>query len=433
VDGTLRRGAGVKVERPSPRAFLAVFALAAAPRLAYLLWARPDFIERYWLLASGLLQSGTFGFNGQPDTGYPPLYPLFLAATRWVVGDRPLVVQVVQVLMTSAGAPLLFHLTETLSHRRRAAWTAATIYAGYPLLVRHAAAGDPYTLLSTLLIAFADTFVGARTTARMALAGICLGAATTTRAAVLPVLPFVALSLTLDRRRRAAAALTAGTLLVVAPLVLRNHGVNGAWLPTRDGMNLFIANSEYTDALLPTEHPDLLQDYAMAAVTADRPDLAERQVFDAELNARLADAAMRTIVAHPWRTLLLKTKSVGYFFWPRLVPSRVADNDTVIELGPDGSATVSGSIPRPWLDEAVYTASYVPILVLAITGAWLRGRRGVHADVVLWAIALTFVAVHAVFVPATRYRVAMEFILIFYAAVAADRWTGGSARAVDTP
>jgi 4-amino-4-deoxy-L-arabinose transferase-like glycosyltransferase len=409
-------------------AALAVFCFAAVPRLAYLVWARPVFEERYWLLATGLLERGVFGFNGQADTGYPPLYPLFLAGTRWVIGDRPLGVQIVQVLVVSAGAPLLFFLTLRLTGLRRAAWIAAGLFAIYPLLVRHAAESDPYSLVGTLLLAFAVVFASARTSARMAAAGAWLGLAVLARTAVLPVLPLAAAALAFDRRAKAAAALTAATLLVFAPLVLRTHAVSGAWLPTRDGMNLYIANSEYTDALLPAEHPDLLQDHAMAVVTAEHPELAERPVFDAELNDRLADAALASMSAHPLRTIVLKMKSVVYYFWPRLVPTRVADDATTIELGPGGRAVVHDSVARPIADELAYSLTYFPVLLLALAGAYLR-RRDVGRDAVLWAILATFTAVHAVFVPATRYRVATEFVLLYFAAVAADRWLGDRLRA----
>jgi hypothetical protein len=94
--------------------------------------------------------------------------------------------------------------------------------------------------------------------------------------------------------------------------------------------------------------------------------------------------------------------------------------------GDDGQAIVHGATLRPLRDRVIYTTSFVPVLVLAVAGMWLRRRCAGH-DGVLWCVVITFVAVHAIFFPATRYRTPMEFVLLFYAAVAiealAGRWT----------
>ncbi len=355
---------------------LAVFGLAAAPRLAYLYWARPDFIERYWLLATSLLQRGTLAFDGVPDTGYEPLYAIVLAAARRLVGDRPLAVQTLQVLVAAAGGVLLFRLAGALTMRRRVAWIAAGLYAVYPLLVRHAAAPDPYTVLSTLLLAFAIAALRARDATGMAAAGVWLGLAALTRAAVLPIALLMGGALLVGRRPRLAAALVVVTTLMCVPLVVRNHLVNGSWMPTRSGMNLFVANSRYTAALLPREHPDLLQEYAISEVSMRRPQLAEQSPLDPDLDAALRRAALRTMAEHPWRLAVLKMRSVAYFFWPRLVPSRVPTEGTVLELEADGRVTVRGSAPRPRLDEIAYTATYVPVLLLAAAGVIERRTEG---------------------------------------------------------
>ena len=63
------------------------------------------------------------------------------------------------------------------------------------------------------------------------------------------------------------------------------------------------------------------------------------------------------------------------------------------------------------------------MLALAVAGVWLR-RRDIGRDAILWCVVVTFVAAHALYFPTTRYRVPMEFVLLFYAAVALDRWAG---------
>ena len=44
-----------------------------------------------------------------------------------------------------------------------------------------------------------------------------------------------------------------------------------------------------------------------------------------------------------------------------------------------------------------------------------------HA-LILWLLLVTFVAVHSVYFPTTRYRAPVEFVLLFYAAVGIVKW-----------
>jgi hypothetical protein len=109
------------------------------------------------------------------------------------------------------------------------------------------------------------------------------------------------------------------------------------------------------------------------------------------------------------------------------------DDDRDLELRPGGQVTLYGGRVRPLHERAIYTATFAPILVLAAVGAALR-RHDVRRDAILWSVLATFVATHAIFFPATRYRTPMEFVLIFYAAVAIDvligRWSPSAARRV---
>lgn len=71
-----------------------LFALAAAPRLLYLLAARPPFEGYQWVAASELVQHGVIGDALGKTTEFDPLYIAFLAAARLLMGDRPLAIQV---------------------------------------------------------------------------------------------------------------------------------------------------------------------------------------------------------------------------------------------------------------------------------------------------------------------------------------------------
>ena len=115
----------------------------------------------------------------------------------------------------------------------------------------------------------------------------------------------------------------------------------------------------------------------------------------------------------------VKLWNIAYFFWPRLVPAPVWTPDSQILLGADGRVQVTNSPKRPVLDDLAYSVSYGVVAVAALLGMWVRGFD-MKRDAVLWCILITFVAIHAIYFPATQYRVSMEFVLLFYAAVGLD-------------
>jgi hypothetical protein len=63
------------------------------------------------------------------------------------------------------------------------------------------------------------------------------------------------------------------------------------------------------------------------------------------------------------------------------------------------------------------------VAIAALAGLWIR-RRDIGRDAPLIAVAAGFMLVAAVYFPATRYRAAMEFALLFYAAVAMSAAAG---------
>jgi hypothetical protein len=94
------------------------------------LWlAPPPELTFYWEYASSLLEHGTLGVAGTPDSVVEPLYPAFLAAARWLTGDRIPLVLAVQIFIASAGGVLLHGVTRSLSGSARAAWIATLLYA----------------------------------------------------------------------------------------------------------------------------------------------------------------------------------------------------------------------------------------------------------------------------------------------------------------
>jgi hypothetical protein len=419
--GFWERGSGWRV-------YLLLWGSAAVVRLIYVAVARPEFTIYYWDAANSLLDDGTLSTGGVRTALLEPLYPIFLAALRFGFGDRPLLVQAAQALVASAGVVYLYRLTLTLTGNLRTALAAAALFAVYPLLVRHAVDGTESALLTTLLIGFAYQFIAVRSVGGAAAAGVWLGLAIVTRAVVLPLLILAPLLLALTNTRpKTAFALAGAALLVAAPAGIRNHSLNGSILPVRMGLNLFKSNCEYASGIVAEYGADMLLAYAESRLDAqgllhlpETPELEQRQ--DAAYRAM----AVAEVRRHPIDTLRLKVRNVLDFFSPVLVPRRISTAATTLELGEDGQSVVTQTVNRPLADRLAYTISYSVVLVLAGFGIHARRRR-VSDDAILWCILLTFTLVYAVFSPATRYRVPVEFVLLFFAATGVAALAGDGA------
>lgn len=411
----------VRAPEDNRRHCLLLFGFTAAVRFLYLAMARPEFTTYYWDASNSLLVDGSLSTGGVRTALLEPLYPLFLGAMRWLFGERPLLVQAVQILVASAGAIWLYRLTLQLTGKVRPALMSAVLFAIYPLLVRHSADGTESALLTTLLIAFAYQFVTMRSVAGAIAAGAWLGLAIMTRAVALPLMVAAPLVAALRHgRARIGLALAVASFLVVAPAGLRNYALNGTVLPARVGLNLFKANSVYAPAVVTDYGPDILLGYAESRLAEqgllDLPDTPESEQLQDAAYRRTALAEIRE---HPLDTLRLKIRNVYDFFSPTLVPRRETTEVTTILLGDSGQAIVEHTTERPFVHRVAYTTSYSAVILLAAAGLYTR-RRGLADDAILWCILLTFAVVYAVFTPTTRYRVPVDFVLLFYAAIGLD-------------
>jgi hypothetical protein len=381
---------------------------------------RPSFATVYWALSGSLLDRGSLAIGAGSQTAFEPLYPVFLAVSRILTGDHVFLVQLLQIAVASMGAVCLYQLTLTLSGSRRAATLSALVYSVYPLLVRQASSPSESALFTTLLILFALLFVRIAGIRDAAVAGACLGLAILTRTMVVPLALAGAAILIAHRRQAAAATFGLVAVAIVLPYLIRNHAIDGSWWPTRSGINLYIGNSPYTTALLPDYDLDLLQPVAYSIVRQARPDLTPDSAgYDHALDAFLTKRAFAYLEEQPLRTLGEKIRNIWYFCSPRIVPYELTSPETHVVISSTGQPTVENSIPRPRAEIFAYAVSSSFVLVAAIFGVAIR-RRDIGRDAILFAIVGTFVAVNVLYVPATRYRAPMEFVLFFYAAVALD-------------
>lgn len=406
-----------------------LFAIAIAARIVYLLIFRPPLEGPYLALADGLVREQLLGFDGVPSTAFEPLYPALLAAGRWLFTDRILLIQMLQAGIAAFGAVLSYYLAMRLTSSRRTATAAGAMFALHPLLIRQAAAATDLGLATTLIVAFAVAFVGIRDVRGAMTAGVWLGLTVLTRSMTLPVLVLAAAILLARRQPREAIALALTTALLVAPMVIRSYALSGSPWPARSGINLYIGNSPYTSALLPTYDLDLLEPEAYYRFIRARPEIAlDDPRLAAEFDAFLTRQAVAFAAEHPWATLRQKTLNVMYMLSPRIAPYMVSGPDTRVVIR-DGVAGVEAAMSRNAAEVSAHAVTTIVLLVGAAGGVYLRRHALLARDAILWAVFVTFVIVNATYVPATRYTAPAQFVLMFYSAVAFARLRRGFAHA----
>ncbi|MCA1560704.1 MAG: glycosyltransferase family 39 protein [Acidobacteria bacterium] len=415
---------GVSDPGPNPgaerRVLLYVFLLCLAPRLFALLWLPAPELTHYWGLASGLLSEHALRIDGVSTTYIEPLYPAFLAAARFLTGERLWLVMVLQSAIASLGGVLLYRLSVDLTGRQSVGWIAAILYACNPYLVRQSGSLMEISLATTLLIAAAWAFnrsLHGHHRGTAAAAGVLLGLAVLTRFSFAPIFITACVLLIWRRRVPQAAALACAAGLCVGPWLLRSYAVDGSLAPTRIGENLFVSTCEYADQVVPHINVDVLSPRAYAAAARhlealELPPIEWQRAADAWLLRRALDC----ILANPRRAAGMKLANALHTLSPRLLPYDQKPAGAVARFEAD-QVHVQGLTPRPRAATAVHVAAQSVLLVCALAGLALR-RVATAGDSFLLCVAGAVIAVNTTFFPTTRLLAPMWFVLMFYAACA---------------
>jgi len=401
-----------------------LFLLCFLPRFVCLLLFRGslfpvEFYWQYWDAATRYLHMWkTWRWEGVSEVR-EPLYSLFLALLRGITGERVLYVSLGQILFSCVGCVYLYKLTLLLSGRQKAAVIAGALYALYPFLVLQAMQFNYLTFTCVLLILAAYHYSAAGDLRGCIRCGFVFGLSALARLVIVPAWLLGILLLAFRRRVLHAAVITGCMGLLLLPFFSAGHSQQGALLPTRNGVNLFKGNSEYTDLLVPRYTVDLL-DSTLRALLRER-GLPAKSLTSPAADRHFAAEAWRFIRIHPFRTIRRKLLNVAYLFSPAMIPRYLLRREARLAPVGKGDFRVEGAFRRTWVKELLYVASYTPLLILGIAGFLMR-KPFWWKDRILLAIAGCFIGVHALYFSTTFHRVPMDFILIFYSACVLDRW-----------
>jgi 4-amino-4-deoxy-L-arabinose transferase-like glycosyltransferase len=400
-----------------------IAAAAIVPRLIVLLHERgrilTAFTDKSDDFAQTFVHHGTFGFiPGEPSAYTQPLYGFFLVPIYWIFGRTWWSVGTAQIVVATATAFLVYAIGARVLSRRAGA-LAAVIATLNPYLVWHDVHLNREVLDQLVAAALIlCTLIAANRGSPLwaAAAGICAGL-TILGNVRLAFLPLVVAAYLLFRNgwSWAPVAVVALAALTVSPWVIRNRVEVGCLALTTDARALWKANNAQTYDLLasgkwiddvkdPPGHP-----YPNPEEARDiyRQSGQKKHVDECANESYYQHKAWVFVRGHPGEKTRLAGQAVRMVWDPRTT----------------ASATDSGrGFVRTWAEPLYMSFLYA----FGLLGLAVAPRR--FAALALAVLAYQTLAA-MVFVGATRYRVATDFLIALLAAAVLE-WTLARRRAL---
>jgi hypothetical protein len=409
------------------RAYAAVIAAAALPRLVVLLHERGKItsanVDKGDVFARTFLSHGTYGFiPGHPSAYTQPLYGFFLVPLYWVIGRSWIVVGAAHIVIAAATAIVVYETGRRFVSARVGviAAIAATLE---PYLVWHDVHMNREILDEALAAAltFLVLWAASRASAVRGLAlGVVVGAAILGNVRLL-LLPLLLAVFIVAKHFRAgivpALAVIVGAVVVLTPWVVRNRVSVGCTTITTDGRALWKANNPAT--LRTLERGDWIDKVPPVPGAPPTPQDAGAiyrntgRVVATDECAQMRfyrRRAIRFMVHNPIEKAKLSALAARMLWQPSV--TRTSDRP--------GEGTFV-DVARTWVE-----AAYMIVLYgLGLFGLRLLPRR-VAALALLLLVYATATA--AVFAGETRYRVPWDFLIAFAAGAALARLAAHASR-----
>ena len=413
-------------------AYPALVAACALPRLAILLHERDkitaSFTEKSDTFALTFVQHGTFGFiPGEPSAYTQPLYGWFLIPVYWVFGRSWVSIGLAQLALAVATAFLVYEIGRRLLGPR-AGLVGAAIATLNPYLAWH----DMHVnreivdqVCAAALVLLTLVVADRRSKRLAALLGVVTGLAIlgNTRLVFVPILCALYLVWRLPRTRSTAivaALVLAGAAVAVAPWLVRNKETIGCWTLTTDGRALWKANNVQTYGLLssgqwidnvspssprPPPPNRLTPEDAYGYYT--KPGVPKQYAIDRYPNecAEMSfyeHLAFTYVTKHPGDKAKVAALSMKLLWQPNVFETS----------GRPGSGTRLDAGRR-----VIEPAYMIALYALAFFGLFAAPPSFVGLALLLLGYQTVCAAI---FVGATRYRVAWDFLLAVLVAAALD-------------
>ncbi len=397
------------------RGYLWLVAVAAVvPRLVVLLHERgrilTAFTDKSDDFAQIFVHHGTFGFiPGEPSAYTQPLYGFFLVPIYWIFGRTWWAAGGAQIAVATATAFVVYAIGARVFTRRAGA-IAAILATLNPYLVWHDVHLNREVLdqLVAAALILCTLIATDRRSLRWATAAGVLGGLAVLGNVRLVFIPLVVAAYLVVRNgwSWAPVALVAAAALTVTPWVVRNKVEVGCFALTTDGRALWKANNAQTYELLahgkwiddvkdppghPFPNPEEARDlYRQTGKKHHVNECANQGYYDHKTWVFVRD--------HPGEKAKLAGQAVRMEWDPRTTASATDSGHGAIR-----------SLAQPLYMSVLYALALIGIFV---TARWFVGLA-------LAVLAYQTVAA-IVFVGATRYRIATDFVIALLAAAAID-------------
>ena len=277
---------------------IAILALALVVRLT-VLFVHPKPLESdeldYDHLGWTLAKTGHYTMHGAPTAYRVPGYPIFVAGVYALAGRSPMAVKVVQDVLDSLTALLLY----VLLRRRdaRAAIVAGAAWALFPAAILFADHLLSETLFTFGVVLFA--LLVERDRAWMDwIAGLVMGALVITKPSALLFAAAIPIALLRRPSGRSTGAILTIAVLPLSLWILRNVVVMGTpAVTTSIGTNLLVGNNRHATGGYMTVSPE---------------DGASSAADEREADRAAGRAAIETIRARPLRAIGIMCRSLAY-------------------------------------------------------------------------------------------------------------------------
>lgn len=345
-----------------------------------------------------------------------PLYPYFLGVVYAVTGADPGAARVVQAVLGSVSAVLVFMAAARLFGPRAGLIAGLTLAVYAPAIFFDGLLQKSVLdvlFVSAALAALACLITGEHERRRWwAVLGLAAGALTLTRENAVVLIGVLAawtwLSAPTGRlgRTRALAVFSLGVALVLAPVAARNFAVSGGlYLTTSQfGPNFYIGNNAGADG---SYQPLRFGRGSPEFERVDATELAERAtghaLTPAEVSSYWTGRAMAFITGEPAAWLALLARKAA------LLVNATEAIDTESQ-----ESYAEWSWPLRFLGWLTHFGVLVPLALLGVWATWPDRRR----LWVLYAVGVAFAASTIAFYVFARYRYPLVPLLVVFAAAA---------------
>lgn len=339
-----------------------------------------------------------------------PFYIYFMAVVLKLTGSFT-AVRLVQVFLGTIAVWFMFR-TAREWFNARAAWATAILAGCTGLLTFYEA-----LILQTAV----DTFLTSAALLTLTLAlrrnawqwmlatGVIFGVQTMNRPNIAIAVVFLAILLSVLRRWRSAAVLTAGLLIGISPAAIRNAVVSHEFslVSSHGGLNFYIGNGEeatgfyrFIPGITPTIKGQANDTRRVASKALGR------KVTDAEASNYYMNLTWQWMASHPGAATLLMIRKFGWTFHAQHVPL------------PYSYPFYQHDFPT-WLRFMVIGPWF--LVPFGIVGLWFGAPQGPRRNFLIWAAFVpAYAAAVALFFISERYRLPLLVPLAIGSGAAVD-------------